>query len=115
MRWRFVQRDMSIAYLTVTVITIVANAGMGIADLARAPFVLGNSGSVGVSPKWLPTLGTLKIAGAAGLLFGLLGVQALGIAAAIGLILFFVGAIVVHIRARAFWTIVGPGAYLALA
>ncbi|GAA5194041.1 hypothetical protein GCM10023322_57460 [Rugosimonospora acidiphila] len=93
----------------------MANAGVGIADLARARFVLATSASVRVPPTWLPTLRILKIAGAVGIPLGLLGAQPIAIAAAIGLILFFVGAVVAHLRARALRAIVGPGRYLALA
>jgi hypothetical protein len=106
---------MTIAYLAVTITTIAANAGIGITDLAHADFVLANLAKVGVPRAWLPILGILKIAGAVGLLLGLLGVQVLGIAAAIGLILFFVGAVIAHVRARVLYNIAGPGAYLALA
>jgi DoxX-like family len=60
-------------------------------------------------------LAALKGAGAAGLLLGLLGLRPLGIAAAIGLVLFFTGALATHVRARAFRNIAFPGAYLALA
>ena len=48
-------------------------------------------------------------------MLGLLGVRPLGIAAAIGLVLFFTGALVAHVRARAFHNIAVPGGYLALA
>ncbi|MET9517990.1 DoxX family protein [Streptomyces sp. NPDC002994] len=106
---------MFIAYAVVTVITIAANAWIAIADFARAKFVLANSAEVGVPQSWLPMLGTLKAAGAAGLLLGLLGVQFIGRAAAIGLVLFFIGAIAVHIRARVFRNIVFPGSFLVLA
>jgi hypothetical protein len=44
-------------------------------------------------------LGTLKAAGALGLVIGIC-VPLIGIAAAVGLVLFFVGAIVTHLRAR---------------
>ncbi|GAA3008346.1 hypothetical protein GCM10017559_33340 [Streptosporangium longisporum] len=60
-------------------------------------------------------LATLKAAGAVGLLLGLLGVRPVGVAAAAGLCLFFVGAVVVHVRARVFHNIAFPGVYLALA
>ncbi|HLI37240.1 MAG TPA: DoxX family protein [Streptosporangiaceae bacterium] len=106
---------MTIAYLIVTAVTIAANAGIGLADLARARFVLANSAEVGVPPAWLPTLGILKIAGAAGLALGLLGVRVIGAAAAIGLVLFFTGAVIAHVRARVLDNIAVPGAYLALA
>jgi len=102
-------------YLTIVILTIAANAGMGVADLARARVVLATSGSVGVPRRWLPTLGVLKIAGASGLVGGLLGVTPLGVAAAAGLVLFFVGAIGAHIRAGKLATLPGPALYLALA
>jgi DoxX-like family len=106
---------MSTAYFIVTVIAVAANAGAAAADLARADFVLANSAKVGVSRSWLPVLATLKAAGAAGLVFGLIGVRAIGLAAASGLVAFFIGAIAAHLRARAFHTIAFPGIYLALA
>jgi DoxX-like family len=46
---------------------------------------------------------------------GLLGVRLLGVAAAIGLALFFTGAVATHVRARAFHNIAVPGIYLGLA
>jgi hypothetical protein len=53
----------------------------------------------GVSESWITSLGILKAAGAIGLLVGI-GVPLIGTAAAIGLILFFVGAIITHLRAQ---------------
>jgi hypothetical protein len=103
------------AYVIITLITILANAGAAAADLARARFVLANSAEVGVPRSWLPSLGVLKGAGAAGLLLGLLAVRPLGIAAAAGLVLFFIGALAAHVRARVFHNIAFPGAYFALA
>lgn len=50
--------------------------------------------------SWLTPLGILKAAGAGGLLLGLIGAPLIGEAAAIGLILFFVGAIITHLRAH---------------
>ena len=60
---------MTIAYVLVIVLTIVANGGMAAADLAGASFVKGNAAEVGVPASWIPVLGLLKAAGAAGLLF----------------------------------------------
>jgi hypothetical protein len=104
-----------VAYLIVTLVTAAANAGIALLDFVRHHFVVGNSRRVGVPLGWLPMLGALKLAGAIGLIVGLLGVRVIGIAAAVGLVLFFVGAVVTHVRARAFATIVGPGVFLALA
>jgi hypothetical protein len=103
------------AYVAVTIATIVANAGAAAADFSRARFVLANAAELGVAETWLPLLGALKAAGAAGLLIGLLGVQPLGIAAAIGLVLFFIGALATHVRARVLYNLAFPGVFLALA
>lgn len=103
------------AYVVVTIITIVANVGVAVADLVKADSVLANSAEVGVPRSWLPLLATLKIAGAAGLLLGLLGSHVIGVSAAIGLVAFFVGAMVAHLRARVLHNLAFPGAYLALA
>jgi hypothetical protein len=103
------------AYLAVAVITIVANTGAAVADLGRARFVLANMAEVRVPRSWLSPLGLLKLAGAAGLLLGVLGVWPLGIAAAAGLVLFFTGALAFHVRARVFHNIAFPGAFFALA
>ncbi|WP_369178732.1 DoxX family protein [Streptomyces mutabilis] len=105
---------MSTAHVIVTVVAVIANAGIALADLRRARFVLANSAEVEVPASWLPGLAALKAAGAAGLLVGLLGVRPLGVAAAAGLVLFFVGAVAAHIRARVFHNIAFPIGYLAL-
>lgn len=54
---------------------------------------------VGVPESRLTLLGALKAAGALGLLIGI-GVPRIGTAAAAGLVLFFIGAIITHLRAR---------------
>ena len=102
-------------HTAVVITVIVLNAGIGLADLVKAPFVLATSNAVGVPPSWLPILGTLKLAGAAGLTLGLLGAEALGVAAGIGLVLFYVGAIVAHLKARKVATGVAPLLFLGLA
>ncbi|MEE1770223.1 DoxX family protein [Streptomyces sp. JV185] len=103
------------AYAIITIVTILANAGIAAADFSRAGFVVANSTEVGVPQTWLPWLAALKAAGAAGLLLGLMGFTAVGVAAATGLVLFFIGAVAAHIRARVHHNIVFPGAYLVLA
>jgi DoxX-like family len=102
------------AYLTITV-TILANTWAAVTDLAQPKWLLANMDEVDVPRSWLPPLALLKGAGAAGLLFGLLGVWPLGIAAAAGLVLFFTGALTAHVRARVFHNIAFPGAFFALA
>jgi hypothetical protein len=105
---------METAYLLVIVTTAILVAGVAIPDFIPAQFVLANSAEVGVPRSWLPALGAVKLAGAVGLVVGLLGLPALGIAAAAGLVLFFVGAVVTHIRARVLYNIAFPGGYLLL-
>ncbi|MFI9158511.1 DoxX family protein [Kitasatospora aureofaciens] len=106
---------MSIALVTVTVVAVAANGGIAAADFAKAEFVLANSAEVNVRPEWVPWLASLKTAGAAGLLTGLLAVPSLGLAAAVGLVLFYIGAVATHLRTRVIHNIYFPAGYLALA
>jgi DoxX-like family len=50
-----------------------------------------------VPRSWVPVLGTFLALGSLGLLAGF-AVPALGVAAAVGLVLYFVGALVAHLR-----------------
>ncbi|MFH9295861.1 DoxX family protein [Streptomyces sp. NPDC017520] len=106
---------MSSVLFVATVGCVVVNVLIAVADYARAPFVLANSAEVGLPPASVPYLATLKLAGAVGLLIGLFGVRWLGLAAGAGLIAFFVGAVLAHIRARVFHNLAFPGAFLLLA
>jgi DoxX-like family len=89
-----------IAYLAVTLLAIAANAFSGVAAILHFKPILPGMARAGVPESWLTfPIGTLKVAGAAGLLLGLIGLPLIGTAAAIGLILFFVCAICTHVRA----------------
>jgi membrane-bound ClpP family serine protease len=105
---------MHTAYVVVTVLAVLANAGAALADFVRAKFVLANSASLGLPESWLVPLGLAKAAGAAGLVLGLVGVPLIGTAAAAGLVLFFAGAVLVHLRAR-YYALGPPVTFLALA
>ncbi len=94
---------------------IVANVVAARADFTKGKFATDTALKIGVPQTRLPVLGTLKTAGAAGLAIGLTGAPYIGPSAAIGLVLFFLGAIVVHLRAREFHHIVPTVGYLALA
>ena len=87
------------AYVAVTVLAAAANAFSAALDFIRYKQILINMAKVGVSESWITILGILKAAGALGLLIGI-GVPLIGIAAAVGLVLFFVAAIITHLRAR---------------
>jgi len=102
---------MTIVYVLILALTILGNGVEAVAGLVGAAFMKQNAEQVGVPFSWLPILGLLKGAGAVGLVFGLVGVRALGVAAAVGLVLFFVGALVAHVRARVFHNIAFPAAF----
>jgi hypothetical protein len=87
------------AYVIVTVLAAGANIYAAINDFARAESVFTSMARLGVPESWLPMLGVLKAAGALGLLVGI-GIPAIGVAASVGLVLFFVAAIITHLRAR---------------
>jgi hypothetical protein len=93
---------MHTAYLTITVLLIGMLLFSAVAMYMRASWILSAMARAGVPESWLPTLATLKAAGAAGLLLGLT-IPVIGLAAAIGVTLYFVGAIITHIRARWGW------------
>jgi DoxX-like family len=103
------------AYVIIIAVTILVNAWAAGADLAQPKWLLANMNEVGVPRSWLVPLAVLKGAGATGLLLGLLGVRPVGIAAAIGLVLFFTGALAAHVRVRPFHNIAFPAIYFALA
>ena len=106
---------MSVAAVAVVLVTALMNGAVAVGDLLRAPFVLATSEQVRVPETWLPALGAAKMAGAVGLVVGLLGVRVIGVAAAAGLVLFFVCAIARHVQTGVLRTIPFPGAFLVLA
>jgi hypothetical protein len=90
---------MFVAYIIVTIIAAAANIFSATLDFIRFKQILVNMAKVGVPESWITMLGTLKVAGAVGLLVGI-GVLPIGVAAPIGLILFFIAAITTPLRAR---------------
>lgn len=106
--------SVSTLYLATITVTAVITIAIAVADFIPAPFVLANSAQVGVPRSWLPMLGGLKLAGGAGLLIGLAGVPLIGPAAAAGLVAFFIGAVVTHLRAGVWHNIGFPAVYLVL-
>ena len=86
------------AYLIVTGLAAAANIFSATCDFVQYEKVSIAMAKAGVS-SWMTPLGILKAAGALGLLVGI-RVPLIGVAAAIGLTSFFVGAIVTHLRAH---------------
>ena len=102
------------AYVIVTAFTAATNTYAAAVDFRRPQWVIDNITKWGGRRSWLFPLGVLKAAGALGLLVGI-GVPLIGIAAAVGLVLFFVGAIAVVIRAGWYSHLPWPATYLLLA
>jgi amino acid transporter len=90
---------MHIVYVAITIAGACMNFYAASLDFCGAESVKAVADRVQVSRKWMVPLGTLLLCGAAGLLAGLV-VPALGIAAAIGLILYFICAVSAHLRVR---------------
>jgi uncharacterized membrane protein YphA (DoxX/SURF4 family) len=105
---------MSVAYV---VVTILAAAGAFFAagfDVVKEDQVRETMKGYGV-PQWaLPTLAALKALGGLGLLIGL-ALPPLGLASAICLVLFFLGAVTTIVRARWYSHLTYPLPYLTLA
>jgi hypothetical protein len=91
---------MFIAYAIIAIALSVALVASGAAKLTKqSRAVEAISGRVGVPLSWFPMLASAEIAGAVGLITGL-WVPPLGVAAAIGVVLYFIGALIAHLRAN---------------
>ncbi|MGW0178210.1 DoxX family protein [Nocardia sp. NPDC003345] len=99
---------------TFVVVTVLAALWVGFSAVSTfigAEWVVKPLAEYGVPQSWWPWLATVKTAGALGMLAGVF-VPALGVAAAIGLIGYFLGAVVTVLRARAYSHIAYPLLYL---
>lgn len=101
-----------------SVVTILAAAWVGFSAVSvfiRAKWVVEPIRSYGVPESWWNWLGTAKAAGAVGLVAGLfvpvIG-PIIGRAAGIGLILYFTGAVITVLRARAYSHVAFPLLYV---
>jgi hypothetical protein len=103
---------MSIAFTVVTVVTALWVGFSAVSVFARATWVVEPLAAYGVPASWWTWLGVAKAAGAAGLLAGLF-VPAVGVAASIGLVLYFTGAVITVLRARSYSHVPFPLMYLA--
>ncbi|MBL7257882.1 DoxX family protein [Paractinoplanes lichenicola] len=90
---------MFIAYVVVAVVLALAVAGSATAKFRHDERVTAGLSGVGVPESWFKRLALLNYAGALGLLIGIAW-RPLGIAAAAGLTLYFLGALGFHIRAK---------------
>ncbi|MCZ0980285.1 DoxX family protein [Streptomyces diastatochromogenes] len=102
---------MFIAYAVVAVLLALGSLASAFMTFTKNPQVIGTMTKVGVPEGALPWLATAKAAGALGLLAGLF-VPLLGEAAAVGLVLYFLGAVISHLRVKDFE--LAPAAVLTL-
>ena len=89
---------MQIAYLTVAIVLAAMVLFSGVGKLRNDPHIVKViHETVGVPMKYFPALAVCEFAGAAGLVLGVWW-PLLGIAAGVGLVIYFAGAIVSHLR-----------------
>jgi hypothetical protein len=104
----------SIAYAVVGVVLALMVLSSATAQLARNKVVLANLTHLGIPTGILPFLATCLIAGGVGLVIGL-WYRPLGVAAAVGLVLYFVGAVIAHLRKGDVKGLPAPALFLVLA
>ncbi|MGK8486534.1 DoxX family protein [Nocardia asiatica] len=102
---------MNIAAVLVAGCLALTVAGSGIATLVRHPKIVETAAAVGFPVHHVWMLGVVKIA-AAGLVCGLLW-RPVSVAAALGLVVYFVAAIGMHLRAHQ-RDVAAPAVFLAL-
>ncbi|MEU1405633.1 DoxX family protein [Streptomyces sp. NPDC005728] len=105
---------MSTAHLTLAVVLAPVFLLLGLAKLAAVPFMRQAAAHLGMTTGLYRVVGFLEVAGALGLLCGLASAP-LGAAAATGLALLMVAAVVVHLRHHDAVVRAVPAAVLALA
>ncbi|GAB2974849.1 hypothetical protein GCM10017788_42650 [Amycolatopsis acidiphila] len=105
---------MEIGYVVVAAVLAVALVGSAFGKLTRSRQVVDSLTGVGVPLKLFPALAACEIAGAAGLVVGIWW-PPLGIAGAIGVVLYFVLAVGQHLRKKDFKGMPPAGTLLVLA
>ncbi|GHG20685.1 DoxX family protein [Streptomyces zaomyceticus] len=104
--------EMSTTAVVVTAVAAFMAGFSGASIFFRAAFVVEPLAAYGVPRSWWNRLGAAKVAGALGLLAGFF-LPVIGTLAAIGLILYFAGAVVTVIRARSYGHVPFPLVYMA--
>ncbi|MFD8982673.1 DoxX family protein [Streptomyces sp. NPDC059564] len=102
---------MFIAYAVVAGLLALTLTASATFTLQRNEAVAASMRKVEVPDSWMPRLAALKAAGAVGLVAGL-WMAPLGAAAAVGVTLYFIGAVVAHLRVKDFE--LAPAAVLTL-
>src|ERR1700750_133190 len=87
------------AYVVAAIVYGLAVTATATAKIRGVERVVAGLSAAGVPRSWFVPLGLLNLAGALGLWMGIAG-RPLGIAAATGLVLYFAGAVITHLRIR---------------
>ncbi|MFD4373572.1 DoxX family protein [Streptomyces sp. NPDC058486] len=103
---------MSTSAVVVTAVAAFMAGFSGVAVFVRAKFVVEPLAAYGVPRAWWNWLGVAKVAGAAGLVVGF-WVPVIGVLAAVGVVLYFAGAVITVVRAKAYGHVAFPLIYLA--
>ncbi|WP_213815522.1 DoxX family protein [Glaciihabitans sp. dw_435] len=90
---------MHIAALTLSVLLALVMLGSGMMKLVRAPRIVTAMAAVHVTPSQMSVLGIVELLATVGLIAGI-WLPPIGLAAAIGTVLYFAGAILAHLRAH---------------
>lgn len=107
-------RAVSANYLFLTVVLSLVLVGSALAKVRRQKSLVASMRGIGVPDTWLPRLAALEIAGAAGLLAGL-AFRPLAVAAGVGVVLYFAGAVFFHARAHDRKGLIAPGVLVVVA
>jgi hypothetical protein len=100
-------------YVVITILVALANSYAAALNFVGAESVKVVADQVQVSQRWMIPFGVLLASGALGLVIGF-AVPALGVAAAIGLVVYFICALSAHVRVHD-PKIAGAVSFLALA
>lgn len=98
-----------------TIVLLLTAAWVGFSAYSvytHKAWVVDNLEDYGVPRSWWVWLGSVKAVGSVGLVLGV-WVPAIGLTAAIGLALYFLGAVITVLRARAYTHVPFPLLYLA--
>lgn len=105
---------MYVTYLVITIVAAIANGYAACLNFLGAESVKVVADRVRVARRWMVPLGMLLASGAVGLLTGFV-VPALGTAAGVGLVVYFICAVTAHLGVRDFRQIGGAVFFLILA
>jgi DoxX-like family len=104
-------------FVATVIVSVVLAALLAVAagrKLSHREHVVASYARLGVPEDRLNYLAVILLAGAAGVIAGLVWAP-IGVAAAIGVVCYFVGAVVFHLRAREIRTLPTPVAFAVMA